>query len=35
MIDVKGAPPGSAADGAFNDFGVRPRGGYGSFVKAV
>ncbi len=34
-VDTKGAPPGSAAGGAFNDFGVQPGGGYGSFVKAV
>lgn len=34
-VDTKGAPAGSASGGAFNNFGVQPGGGYGSFVKSV
>lgn len=33
-VDTKGAPPGSSAGGAFNNFGAQPGSGYGSFVKA-
>jgi hypothetical protein len=33
-VDTKGAPPGSAAQGAFNDFGAK-RGDFSSFVKAA
>lgn len=34
-VDTKGAPAGSAAGGAFNNFGAQPGSGYGSFVKAA
>ena len=34
-IDTKGAPPGSAAGGAFNNFGAQPGSGFGSFVRAA
>ena len=33
-VDTKGAPAGSAAGGAFNDFGGK-RGDFSSFVKAA
>lgn len=33
-VNTRGAP-GQAAQGAFNNFGVQPGGGYGSFVKAA
>lgn len=38
IIDVKGVDlrgtPGTAAGGAFNNFGAQPGSGYGSFIKA-
>ena len=34
-VDTKGAPPGSAAGGAFNYFGAKPGSGHESFVKAA
>lgn len=34
-VDTKGAPAGSAAGGAFNNFGAQPGSGHGSFVKAA
>jgi hypothetical protein len=33
-VDTKGAPAGSAAGGAFNNFGAQPGSGFGSFVTA-
>lgn len=34
-VDTKGAPAGSAAGGAFNNFGAPPGSGHSSFVKAA
>jgi hypothetical protein len=33
-VDTKGAPPGSAANGAFNNFGAGPGSGHSNFITA-